>query len=103
MLREGDRLLEILKAQLDRDFLSPRAHPDLLAERGLETIRRLVQGGPLLGARGPLRPHGFWLAGQLNPLLGLPHRPAPLCRLSRQAATGVVPGNGKQSAAVALA
>ena len=79
-----------------------RLHAHLAAERRLQRVARVVEGGPLVGVdpRRPPRPR-FWLAGQPNPVLGLADRPPPRLRFAGEAAADVVAGGAEDRAAVA--
>src|ERR1044072_1391782 len=98
------RLVEIGEADLARDLLPLRPHLDLVANRGLELVGGVAQRRLGLGAEAP-SPHLrlFWLAGQLNPVLGLANRPPPLRRVAGEAAADVVAGSRQQRPAMALA
>src|SRR3954454_20423170 len=75
-----------------------------MAESRLELVCRIAHRRSLL--RSKLRsgtPPLLWLASQLDPVLGLPDRPAPPHGVAGEAAAHIVAIGGKQGAAVALA
>src|SRR4051794_27880633 len=84
-------LIEVVETDLHRDLLPLRPDLDLVAEGGLESVGRVSQGGGLLRVHFPPSPACFlWLAGQLNPVLGLAHGPAGADGVAGKAAADVV-------------
>src|SRR4051794_11591039 len=101
---QGERLVDVLEADLDRDLL-PFARPnlDLLAQRPLEAVGGVAHRGGLLGIEPGDAPTCLWLAGQLGPVLGLAHRPPVLGGIARQAAADIIAAGGEKRSSVALA
>ena len=82
---------EVGEVDLDGDLLPPRPHPDLVAEADSSpSAASRIASPPRRSSSRPRPPSRLWLAGQLNPVLGLANRPAALRRVAGEAAAGVV-------------
>src|SRR3954468_24606708 len=97
------RLADVVEAELGDDSLPLAARRDFVAERLLERLGGVTQGGDRIGIdRRSLR-SCLWLASQPNPLLGFAHRPAAARSVAGKAAADVVAASTEQGLAVALA
>src|SRR6201996_1763227 len=95
--------VQVVEAELDDDPVAAGADGDLVAERRLERVGGVVEGGTLVGIGRRFPRPGSWLAGQPNTILGLADRPPPRGGLAGQAPADVVAGDAEEGLAVALA
>src|SRR3954452_19028479 len=100
---QGQGLVEVGEADLDRDLAAVGLDLDLVAEGRLEAVGGLAHRRRLLGGNRPARSSRLWLASQLGTVLGLADRPATPRRLAGEAPARVVVARGEQGPAVALA
>src|SRR3954447_470459 len=95
---------EVVEADLDRHLLAPRPHLDLMAEGRFEPVGYVAHRRLFLRVPRSVRALArAWLASQLGPSLGLPHRPALRRRAARQLAAGIVAADLQHRSSVALA
>src|SRR5262245_45183821 len=88
---QGAGLLEVVKADLDRDVAALWFHRHLVAESALQLVGGGTESCLFLGPEDSLSGSPFsWLASQLSSVLGLAHRPARLGSVAGEAAADVV-------------